>query len=48
MAGQNERSSPVVMQFVNGETKIVWPAAIKTIDAGAAAAEGPRLRALTR
>jgi branched-chain amino acid transport system substrate-binding protein len=33
MAGQNERSSPVVMQYIRGETKIVWPAAIKTIDA---------------
>lgn len=32
MAGQNERSSPVVMQFVKGETKIVWPKAIKTAD----------------
>ncbi len=32
MAGQNERSSPVVMQFVKGETKVVWPAAIKTAD----------------
>ena len=32
MAGQNERSSPVVMMYVKGETKIVWPAAIKTAD----------------
>lgn len=32
MSGQNERSSPVVMQYVNGETKVVWPAAIKTMD----------------
>jgi branched-chain amino acid transport system substrate-binding protein len=32
MAGQNERSTPVVMQFVNGETKVVWPSAIKTAD----------------
>ena len=32
MSGQNERSSPVVMQFIGGETKIVWPAAIKTAD----------------
>jgi branched-chain amino acid transport system substrate-binding protein len=32
MAGQNERSTPVVMQFVNGETKVVWPTAIKTAD----------------
>jgi branched-chain amino acid transport system substrate-binding protein len=33
MAGQNERSSPVVMQYVNGETKVAWPGSIKTIDA---------------
>ncbi len=33
MAGQNERSSPVVMQYVKGETKIAWPSTIKTIDA---------------
>ena len=32
MAGQNSRSSPVVMQYVNGETKIVWPTAIQTMD----------------
>ena len=32
MAGQNERSLPVVMQFVGGETKVVWPAAIKTAE----------------
>jgi len=32
MAGQNARSSPVVMQFVNGQTKVVWPTAIKTAD----------------
>ncbi|GAC1327082.1 MAG: ABC transporter substrate-binding protein [Beijerinckiaceae bacterium] len=32
MAGQNERSLPVVMQFVKGETKVVWPTAIKTAD----------------
>ena len=33
MSGQNERSSPVVMQYVDGETKIAWPSSIKTIDA---------------
>jgi branched-chain amino acid transport system substrate-binding protein len=33
MAGQNERSSPVVMQYSGQETYIVWPAAIKTKDA---------------
>ena len=32
MAGQNLRSSPVVMQYVDGETKIVWPKALQTID----------------
>ena len=32
MAGQNERSSPVVMQYIGGDTKIVWPTAIKTAD----------------
>ena len=33
MSGQNERSSPVVMQYINGETKIAWPSSIKTVDA---------------
>ena len=32
MAGQNERSSPVVMQYVNGRTYIAWPNAIRTTD----------------
>lgn len=32
MAGQNARSSPVVMQYIKGETKIVWPSAIRTTD----------------
>jgi branched-chain amino acid transport system substrate-binding protein len=32
MAGQNERSSPVVMQYPGGATKIVWPTSIKTAD----------------
>ena len=32
MAGQNERSSPVVMQYVNGRTFVAWPAAIRTTD----------------
>ena len=47
MAGQNERSSPVVMQYVKGETKIAWPTAIKHHRSGAAAARRARLRALT-
>ena len=32
MSGQNERSSPVVMQYVNGRTYIAWPAAIRTAE----------------
>jgi branched-chain amino acid transport system substrate-binding protein len=32
MGGQNGRSFLVVMQFVKGETKVVWPTAIKTFD----------------
>jgi branched-chain amino acid transport system substrate-binding protein len=32
MAGQNERSSPVVMQYVNGNTEIAWPTRLRTID----------------
>ncbi|MCG8358123.1 MAG: ABC transporter substrate-binding protein [Kiloniellales bacterium] len=32
MSGQNERASPVVMQYVDGETKIAWPTAIQTMD----------------
>jgi branched-chain amino acid transport system substrate-binding protein len=32
MSGQNERSLPVVMQFVKGQTKIAWPANLRTID----------------
>jgi branched-chain amino acid transport system substrate-binding protein len=32
MAGQNERSSPVVMQYVNGRTYVAWPSAIRTTD----------------
>jgi branched-chain amino acid transport system substrate-binding protein len=32
MSGQNERSAMVVMQYMNNDTKIVWPTAIKTAD----------------
>jgi len=32
MAGQNGRSFLVVMQFVKGETKVVWPTAVRTFD----------------
>ena len=34
------------MQYVKGETKIAWPAAIKTIDPVLPLPAGPRLRAL--
>lgn len=32
MAGQNERAIPVVMQFVDGKTQIVWPESIATAE----------------
>lgn len=32
LSGQSERSEPVVMQYLKGETKVVSPAAIKTAD----------------
>jgi branched-chain amino acid transport system substrate-binding protein len=32
MAGQNERSSPVIMQYVKGNSEIVWPTRLRTID----------------
>ncbi len=32
MSGQNERSSPVVMQYIDGVTKIAWPSSLKTVD----------------
>jgi branched-chain amino acid transport system substrate-binding protein len=32
MSGQNERSAMVVMQYINNDTKIVYPTAIKTAD----------------
>jgi branched-chain amino acid transport system substrate-binding protein len=32
MAGQNARSTPVVMQYIGGETKIVWPRALRTAE----------------
>jgi branched-chain amino acid transport system substrate-binding protein len=31
LAGQNERSTPVVMQYVKAETKVVWPTAIQNL-----------------
>ena len=30
MAGQNERASPVVMQYNGNDTFVVWPQAIRT------------------
>jgi branched-chain amino acid transport system substrate-binding protein len=32
MAGQNERSSPVVMQYVDGNSQLVWPPRLRTAD----------------
>jgi branched-chain amino acid transport system substrate-binding protein len=32
MSGQNERSTPVVMQYVKDQTKIVWPTPLRTVD----------------
>jgi branched-chain amino acid transport system substrate-binding protein len=33
MSGQNERSTPAVMQYIGNQTAVVWPEAIKTKDA---------------
>ena len=43
MSGQNERSSPVVMQYINGNSEIVWPSALAHRRPGAAVAQEPRL-----
>ena len=32
MSGQNERSSPVVMQYIGGKTEVVWPARLRTAE----------------
>ena len=32
MSGQNARSSPVVMQYNNGKTEVVWPSRLRTVD----------------
>jgi branched-chain amino acid transport system substrate-binding protein len=32
MAGQNERSFPVVMQYIDGKTKVVWPDRLRTAE----------------
>jgi hypothetical protein len=32
MAGQNERASLVVMQYIQGKTEVVWPGPLHTAD----------------
>ena len=32
MSGQNERSSPVVLQYIGGKTEVVWPARLRTAE----------------
>ena len=32
MSGQNERSSPVVIQYIGGDSKIVWPERLRTAE----------------
>ena len=32
MAGQNERSIAVVMQYIDGKTKVLWPKELRTAD----------------
>ncbi len=32
MSGQNERSSPVVVQYINGKSEVVWPARLRTAE----------------
>ena len=32
LSGQNERAFPVVMQYVNGRARIVWPREVQTTD----------------
>jgi branched-chain amino acid transport system substrate-binding protein len=32
MSGQNERSSPAVMQYIGGKTEVVWPARLRTAE----------------
>jgi branched-chain amino acid transport system substrate-binding protein len=32
LSGQNERSTPVVMQYIEGKTAVVWPTAIRNKD----------------
>jgi branched-chain amino acid transport system substrate-binding protein len=32
MSGQNERSTPAVMQYIGGKTEVVWPARLRTAE----------------
>ena len=32
MSGQNERSSPVVLQYIGGKSEVVWPGRLRTAD----------------
>ena len=32
MAGQNERASLVVMQYIGGKTEVVWPMRLQTAE----------------
>jgi branched-chain amino acid transport system substrate-binding protein len=32
LAGQNSRAYPVVMQFVDNDTKVVWPKEVSTAE----------------
>ena len=32
MSGQNERAAPVVVQYIDGKVKIVWPLPLQTVD----------------
>ena len=32
MSGQNERAAPVVVQYIDGKVKIVWPVPLQTVD----------------
>ncbi len=32
MAGQNERSFPAIVQYVDGQTKVAWPKGLQTLD----------------
>ena len=33
MSGQNERSAPVVLQYIGGKTEVVWPNRLRTAEA---------------